>query len=168
MTLSEEEIKIQHTAKLEALITDVMAARRSGDNERINATLEALGQFRLDTPFIELQKKAEEARKGATKEILKEALEKLAEIVANLSSAGEIFKSATLIAETGRKELLLPRLAATASHTLEIFSQLEDSVKAVKKQIASLEELGDVPDAVKAVSKALKNLKEKVKKLETA
>lgn len=168
MTLSVEELKNQHTAKLEVLIADIMAARRTDNDNKINSALEAIGEFRLDTPFPELQKRAKEAREVATHEIREAALTELAEIAARLSSAGETFKSVSHIAATGRKELLFPRLAATASQTLETFSQLETAVKAVEEKIESADELGDIPDALKTVKNALENLREKIKQFETA
>jgi hypothetical protein len=167
MTLSVEELRIQHKAMLELLITDIMAARRIGNDDQINASLEAIADFRLDTPFLELQKRAKEAREVATHQIREAALNELAEIAARLGSAGETFKSASHIAATGRKDLLFPRLAATASQTLETFSQLETAVKAVEENVESAEELGDIPDAFKAAKNALEDLKGKVKQFNT-
>jgi len=166
MTLSVEELRFQHKAILEVLIADIMAARRTGKDDEINAALEAIGEFRLDTPFIELQKRAKEVREVATHGIIEAALNELAEIAASLGSAGETFKSASHIAATGRKELLFPRLAATASQTLETFAQLETAVKAVEEKLESTDELGVIPDALKTVRSALEDLKEKIKQFD--
>ena len=87
----------------------------------------------------------------------------LSEIVAKLSPAGQIFKDAAQIANTGKKELLFPRLAATTAQALEQFTALKTALDSVAESVDDIGELGDIPDAAKNVLDALKTLKDSVK-----
>lgn len=163
MALTVDEMKIRDTAQLEGLIADVMVAKRSGDRDNIKAALDTLNDFITQTPFVELQSRANDAVSAADAALLNVALSELAEIAAKLDPTGEVFKSAAQIATSGKAELLFPRLAATASHSLEIFTELQDTISKLEAMPANVNSFKDVPRALVNVQDALTNLQEKVK-----
>ena len=163
MALTVDEMRIRDTAQLEGLIAEVMVAKRDGNNKEINDALDALNDFITKTPVIELQNRANDAVRAADADLINVALSELAEIAAKLNPTGEVFKSAAQIAASGKAELLFPRLAATAAHSLEIFSELQDAIDKLKAIPANINSFGNVPDALNKVKVALTELQDKVK-----
>ena len=109
MALTTDELRSQEAAKLEILISELMAARRADDVGKLDATLDNLVDFITRTPFQDLQSEARNARTAAATNISKVALEELSKIADRATAAGAGFKAAAMIAESGKKELL-PRL----------------------------------------------------------
>jgi len=166
MALTQDELRARDAAKLERLVAQLMAARRSDNTGKLDRALDALVDFRSRTPFPELQNQATGARSAATEGVMRDALEGLADIAERASAAGAGFKAAAMIAESGKKELLFPTLAATAARGLELVKQFKDAVEAVKANIHDVGELGDVPQAVDGVLDAFNSLKEKLMAVE--
>ena len=164
MALTDAELKAKDAARLESLIAQLMAARRTGNPDDLQGALGAIGIFR--TTFADLRRRAERARMDATEAISSTALAKLADIADGLSSAGAGFKAAAMIAENGQKDLLFPTLAGTAARGLELATQLKAAVEAVKANVANVSELGDVPAAVNGLLAAFNSLKESLEAVE--
>ena len=75
-----------------------------------------------------------------------------------LAPLTNVFADAAAIAASGKKELLFPRLAATASTMLQVVTELKDAAEKVKAQVGNVNELGDVPLALETVQAALVKL----------
>jgi hypothetical protein len=163
MPLTVEEMRMADTARLEKLVADIMVAKRSAVQTKIDDALDALNDFITDTPFIDLQKSANDTLKAADVAQIEVALGELAAIAAKLDPAGEAFKSAAKIAASGKAELLFPRLAATASQSLEIFTELQNAATKLSAIPANVNSLKDLPDAIIAVKTALVALQAKVR-----
>lgn len=166
MALTVDELRTQHAAILELRVAQLMAAKRSGDSDELDAALDSLVDFRAMTPFPGLQLEAAKARDAASSEIAEVALEELAKISDQATAAGAGFKAAAMIAESGKKELLFPALAATAARGLELIRQFQAAIDSVKENVDDVEELGDVPDALKGVVDAVTELKKKIEAAE--
>lgn len=168
MALTVDEMRMADTARLEKLIADIMLARRSGRHDRVDGALDALNAFITRTPFIDLQQQANTTLKIADIEQIDVSLTQLAELAARLVPAGEVFKSAAKIAASGKTELLFPRLAATASQTLEIFSELQATVDRLAALPENANSLNGFRDAIGAVNKSLVALQDKIKAAQPA
>ena len=166
MALTDAELQAKDAARLESLIGQLMAARRTGNPDDLERALGAIGTFR--TTFNDLRLRAERARMAATAAISSTALAQLADIAEGLSSAGAGFKAAAMIAENGQKDLLFPTLAGTAARGLELAKQLKAAVEAVRTNVANVSELGEIPGAVDGVLEAFNSPKEKVEAVESS
>ena len=51
MALTQDEVRVRDAAKLESLVSQVMAATRAGNTGDLDRALDALVDFRADTPF---------------------------------------------------------------------------------------------------------------------
>lgn len=158
----EQEARLRDDTRLEATVTKARSAILSGSDDEIDATLTALNDFRFSTPFVELQQRAQSIHEKLSDELIDDALEEMNEIYTELQPAGKIFKDAVDIAESGKKELLIPRLAATAEHAWSVFITLQDAVDKVGDALDDVDELGDIPDAFAAAKNALAALKEAI------
>ncbi len=162
MALTVDELRTRDAARLEELVSRLMAARRAEDQSEFDQASETIIDFRSRTPFPELKLEAAKAREAASAEISKIALEELAKIADKMTAAGAGFKAAAMVAENGKKDLLFPTLAATAARGLELFKEFQEAVEAVKNNVESIEELGDVPKAIESVLEAFDGLKDKL------
>lgn len=163
MALTVDELRTREAAQLEELVAGVMAARRAGDRATLDGALAALVDFKARTPFPDLQAEAEMARSAAVAELSAVALEELARIADRATAAGSGFKVATMIAESGKKDLLFPALAATAARGVELLDQFRDAIATVRESLDDIDELGDVPNAVEAVREAFRELQAAVR-----
>jgi len=158
----EQEARLRDETRLEEAITKARSAVLSGSDDEIDAALTELNDFRFSTPFVELQQRAQSIHEKLSNGLVDDALEEMNEVVTELQPAGKIFKDAADIADSGKKELLIPRLAATAEHALSVFKSLQDAVEKVGDALDDVDELGDIPDALKGANDALATLKEAV------
>ena len=163
MTLTVEECRIRDTAQLEELVAEMMSAVRRGDKTNIDTALGALTSFRIATPFAELQDGADAAATKATGDMVEAALGNLADIVTQISPAGEVFRSAARIAASGKSELLIPRLAASTAQCMELFTALQKATTTIAQNVGSTKTLKAVPQSVDAVRVALADLQTKIK-----
>ena len=163
MALTEDELRIVDATKLELLVANVMAAKRTNTVTELDRAFDELVDFQAATPFPDLQLEAAKARAAASRAVAKDALADLAEIAERTAIAGAGFKAAAQIAASGKKELLFPALASASAISLELITQFQEAIDAVEASVENVEELGDVPDAVSSVVEALQALKEKVK-----
>ena len=166
MALTQDELRALDAAKLESLVSQVMAATRAGNTADLDRALDALVDFRARTPFPELQTEAAKARSAAAETVASTALAQLAAIAEGMSAAGAGFKAAAMIAENGQKELLFPSLAGTAARGLELVKQFKDAVEAVRTNVANVSELGQIPAAVDGLLEAFNSLKEELEAVE--
>ena len=162
MTLTTDELRTLHAARLEQLVSELMAATRDGDPGAFDKASEALVDFRASVPFPDLKTEAANAREAAAAELSSVALAELAKIADRMTAAGAGFKAAAMVAENGKKELLFPTLAATASRGLELFKQFREALDKVGETAGGVDELGDVPAAIEQVLAAFDNLKSKL------
>lgn len=162
MFLTEEELLTIDTAKLEALVARIQAAVARKDATKFDSASSALIDFVARTSFPSLQTKARKARGAAANALATGALDDLAKISEHAAAAGAGFKAAAMIAETGKKELLFPALAATAAHGLELLNQFKEAVDKVTSTIDDVADLGDVPGALDDVLQAFGGLKDAV------
>lgn len=166
MALTSDELRTQQAAKLDLLVAELMAAKRSGNLNTLDKALEALVDFRAATPFPDLQVDAAKARHAASEEIAETALTELAALADRASGAGAGFKAAAMVAESGKKELLFPALAAATARGLELTQHFQAALASVEATVGSIDELGEVPDAVKALKEAFDTLKEEITAVE--
>lgn len=166
MPLTVDELRTQHAAILERLVAQLMAAVRSGDEDEREAALDALVDFGAMTSFPTLQLEAAKARDAAAAQLAEVALEELSKISDQATAAGAGFKAATMIAESGKKELLFPALAATTARSLQLIAQFQTAIESVKENVDDMDELGDVPDALSAVLEAVTKLKETIEEVD--
>jgi hypothetical protein len=162
MTFSERERRAADNAELERLIAALMSALRGADASAKGAALTALTDFRTQTLFPELRDRAAEARAAGANALMDEALKELAAVAGRLNPLAAAFADAATIAASGKKELLFPRIAASAGTALEIVAEMEKTAEAVKAKLRDVRELGDLPAALKDARVALKALKDKV------
>lgn len=162
MALTTDEMMTLDAAKLERLVSELMAATRAGDPGAFDTASQALVDFRARTPFPDLKTEAARAREAAAAQLSSVALAELAKIADRMTSAGAGFKAAAMVAENGKKELLFPTLAATAARGLELFKQFKEALEKVEQTVGGVDELGDVPGAIEDVLAAFEGLKSKV------
>ncbi len=163
MPLTPAEKIMNETARLEELIAALMVTMRGNDNVKKRAALNALTDFGTETLDPALRERADDARAAGANTLMAAGLRELADITTRLSPLGATFEQATHIAVTGKKDLLFPRLAASASTMLQVVTELEAATKAVKNQVGNVNELGDVPAAIENVKSALETLRTRVK-----
>ena len=162
MSLTSRQTNEQARAELEALIADLMSARRDDDATATGAARAALIEF--NTPFQDLNAEAEDAAAAAILENVNEALDKLAQIASRLGPFGDIFAAAREVAREEKKELLIPRLAASAAQTLELFTILHQAAETISEQLDSAGEANDLD----SVASILSNLLDELNKLRDA
>jgi hypothetical protein len=161
---AQEQERIVESAKLDQLIAGAILALRGGNDAARQAALIALADFRTATLDLELRDRASAARAAAADTMINDALKLRANVAQNLTPLGEVFDAVALIAASGKKHLLFPRLAASASILLETVQQLQATVEKVRHQLAAVEidDLGDVQDAITADRTALEQLNSKI------
>jgi hypothetical protein len=140
-----------------------MTTLRENDSAARGEALDALSDFRGRTMVVELRDRAAEARLVASNALMAQGLGELRAVAAKLSPFTNVFTDAASIAATGKKELLFPRLAATAGTMLQLVTDLKDAASAVKAKVKSVDELGDVPGALDQLQVALEKLQDSVK-----
>ena len=158
MPLTSRQRKTQDRAKLEALIANLMSARRREDSAEVREALQGLIAF--NSPFSDLNEEAEDAAAAAILENLNHALDELADIAARLGPFGDVLKTAQVIARQEKQELLIPRLAASAAQALELFTVLHQAAETISKQLDAAGEAKDLAGVVSALGNVLNELDE--------
>lgn len=166
MALTAEERKRVEAADLEKLIAGLMKAMREQDHPARDAALDALNAFRTTSTDPDLGVAALNAANSASGIALTQGLAKLRKIAGEMSPLTDVFADAANIAKNGKKELFVPRLAATAATMLETATAIKEAAEKVKTQVGSVDELGDVPDALDKVLAALQTLQSEAEKLQ--
>ncbi|MDE0342150.1 MAG: hypothetical protein OXK82_03110 [Deltaproteobacteria bacterium] len=156
MPLTNRQRKAKALAELEALIANLMSARRRDDQAATTEAREALINY--NSPFLDLNREAEDAAEAAILVNLHHALDELAEITARLGSFGDVLKTAREVARHGTKELLIPRLAASAAQALELFTVLRQAADTISEQLDAAEEANDLADVQSALHNVLTEL----------
>ena len=166
MALTAAERKSVETAELEKLTADLMKAMRENNSPGRQAALDALLQFSTRATDPELAQGALDTGDAVAGALMKEGLAKLRKIAGEMAPLTAVFADAANIAKTGKKELFIPRLAATAATLLETVTAIKEAADKVKTEVDSIDELGDVPDALDKVVAALENLQNKATSLQ--
>jgi hypothetical protein len=166
MALTSEEKREKDEAKLEAMLADLTAAKVEKETGKVNAILDKLLEFKMATEFIDLQNIADKIVAAANIGQVSNAIDRLTEIAEELSGHGNTIKKARKMAATGKKELLLPRLAANAAQGLEVFKAMQDVVEKLEAA-GNAGDLGEVKTAVDEVLAALNTVKEKAEAIST-
>lgn len=166
MPLTVDELRTKHAALLEHLVADLMAAVRSGDPDEMDVALDSLVDYRAMTPFPGLQLEAAKARDAASSSLAEVALEELSRISDEATRAGAGFRAAATIAESGKKELLFPALAASTARSLQLMTQFQAAIESVGENVADISELGEVPAALNGVLEAVTELQETIEEVE--
>ena len=156
MSLTNRQRKAQARAKLEALIANLMSARRREDADAVGTARQALITF--NTPFPDLNDEAEDAAAAAILVNLSQALDQLSEIATRLGPFGDLFKTAQEVARQEKKELLIPRLAASAAQALELFTVLRQAADTIAEQLDAAGEANDLAGVESALGNVLKEL----------
>ncbi len=167
MALTDTQRKMKESAELELLITGVMGAMRRNNINAVNSALQKVDDFRSDSTFADLVSRAGEVLDTATDDLIDDGIGKLGTLVGKLDVAGETFKQAAELAETGQKELLLPMLAANAAKTLELFTEFQAGVEKLQSDLEAIDDLNvesiiDIVNAVKIAKSTMNDLKDKV------
>ena len=84
MTLTTDELRTLHAARLEQLVSELMAATRDGDPGAFDKASEALVDFRASVPFPDLKTEAANAREAAAAETIPGLRQSEAEAAAGL------------------------------------------------------------------------------------
>ena len=163
MALTSDEQKSTDSAELEELIANLMMTLREDDSIAREEALDALIDFRSRTVVPELRQRAAEARAAGANALMAQGLTDLRAVATKLDPFASVFADAAAIAATGKKELLFPRLAATASTMLQVVTELKDAAAKVRAQVTGVDELGDVPGALDELQVALEKLQDSVK-----
>ena len=161
MTLTSSQTKDQDRATLEALVADLMSARRNGDTTAAEVARKALIAF--NSHFRDLNAEAQNAAAAAILENMNEALDELAQIAVRLGPLADSFRAAQELAREEKKELLIPRLAATAAQTLELLTVLQEAADKISDQLdaaGQANNLGDIQTALANVLRELKKLRD--------
>lgn len=156
MLLTNRQRKEQARAELEALIANLMSARRQADTTAADTAHDALIAF--NSPFSDLNDEAEDAAATAILANLNHALDELSEITARLGPFGDFLKTAQEVVRQEKKELLIPRLAASAAQALELFTVLRQAAYTIAKQLDAAAEANDLAEVENALGNVLKEL----------
>ena len=114
--------------------------------------------------------KAEDAATAANLENVNQSLDELAQIAARLGPFGNLFKTAQKVAREEKKELLIPRLAASAAQALELFTVLHHAADTMSEQLdaaGEAKDLADVKSVLDSVLNELNRLRDATRKFST-
>ena len=144
--LSEAPRREAHRAKLEGLIADLAEACRSNDDLRITVAKEAL--FDFNSPYGELNREAENALIAVTLDDLNAAVAEFARIANRIGQEGGEVRSglerARTAAKSGKKELLIPRIAETSSKALAELKELKEGIDKFILQAGQADDLDQI------------------------
>ena len=157
MTLTSSQTKDQDRATLEALVEDLMSARRNDDPTAARVAREALIAF--NSRFRDLNAEAQNAAAAAILANMNEALGELTQIAVRLGPLGDAFRAAQKLAREGKKELFIPRLAATAAQALELLTVLKEAADKISDQLDVAGQANDLADIQTALANVLSELK---------
>lgn len=166
---SEQERRILEEAELERLIANAMATVDTSSARRTENSRAALRRFRDEiTTFLDLQKKADRAIATVNAAQVDESRRQLAAIAEELSDSGEVFAAAATIARSGKASLLFPRLAATASSTLELIKEFQKAADRIRESDLDIDGLNELKTALSTVKDSLNTLKAKAEAISSA
>lgn len=164
MTLTNVERFQKERDQLLLLTAELMALRADenapGYPESMTPTLERLDEFKLNAQFDDHRKAASAAVRAAIKDVMEDALADLGNAVRDLGPLGEELALARATAETGKRELTLPRIATVSSMAL---GSLEPLLKAMEGF-----DDDDLGASVATMQEAIDKLKEVIKTLPNA
>ena len=144
--LTEAQRREAHRAKLEGLVADLAEAHRSGDDPRTTMAKEALLDF--DSPYEEFNQEAENALIAVTLEDLDAAVAEFARIANRMGREdGEVrsgLERARTAATSGKKELLIPRIAETSSKALAELKELKEGIDKFINQAGQADDLDQI------------------------
>ena len=163
--LTEAQRHEAHSAKLESLVTDLAEACRSGDDMRITMAKEALLDY--NSPYTNLNQEAENALNAATIADLDAAVAEFARIANRIGQEGGEVRSglerAITAAESGKKELLIPRIAETTSKALAELKELKEGIDKFIHQAGQADDLDTVLDLLPQAIDQLEELRQAAK-----
>ena len=163
--LTEPQRREAHRAKLEGLVADLAEARRSGDDPRTTMAKEAL--FDFNSPYGELNQEAENALNAANLADLNAAVAEFARIANRIGQeSGEVrsgLERARTAAESGKKELLIPRIAETSSKALAELKELKEGIDKFINQAGQADDLDQVLDLLPQAIDQLEGLRQAAK-----
>ena len=158
-SLSKTQHYEAHRARLGALIAELVEARRSGDDPRTTRAKEVL--FDFHSPYRDLNEEAENVLNVANLDDLSLAVREFARIANRIGQEGGAvrsgFEQARIAAESGRKELLIPRIAETSSMALAALKELKEGVDQFVRQAGQADDLNHLldllPQAIEQIEK---------------
>ena len=165
--LTESQRHEALSAKLEILVTDLAEACRSGDDMRITMAKEALLNY--NSPFVDLNQEAANALTATTIEDLNAAVAEFAQIANRIGQEGGEVRSglerAITAAESGKKELLIPRIEETTSKALAELKELKQGIDKFIHQAEQADDLDTVLDLLPQAIDQLEKLRQAAKKV---
>lgn len=157
-----EQLRVRKQTELEQILTRLLTAKQQGNQASMQQLRAQLDAFRGSTNDSDLQEQATKAFEASILSSLDTAMNDLAAVADKLSGAGAQFKQAAQIAQTGKKELLVPRLAATAASSLEILTVLQTTFDNLEAPGG----LGDLKTIVNNATTALRQVKEQAEAIQ--
>jgi hypothetical protein len=163
MPLTEAQRLESDGNRLRALIAEVAEAQRSGDDMVVMNAKEALLDFSSSND--ELNQAATEALTTANLTDLAAAIGEFARIARNIGAVKSGLERAVTAANSGRKELLVPKLAETSTKALTELKVLREGIEQLVEQAGDAQDLNELvellPNAIEQldnVRKAAKNI----------
>lgn len=166
MPLTEAQRLETDRNQLRALIADVAEGRRSGDDMAVITAKEALLDFSSSND--DLNQAAAEALTTANLTDLAAAIEDFARIARDISAVDGPIRSglerAITAANSGRKELLVPKVAEISTKALTELNVLREGIEQLVDQAGDAEDLTQLvellPNAIDQLEKVRKAAKE--------
>jgi len=146
--------------ELEMLVAEMVEARRDRNSNQIRATKRALLDYL--SPFEELNREATNAHDAACIEDLESAVSEFSKIAARIGQDGGVVKSglerARKAAASGKKELLIPKVAEASSKALAELKELKNGIDKFVQQAGDVHNLNDVNNLLPEVITTLGKL----------
>jgi len=157
-----EEKRIIDSSNLDTLISKLMEAVQKNDINKVERLKDEINSFKIDTFFVDLQKRAREAVDDVSFGQIEAATTELSAIAARIFSFSDAIKVATKIAEESKANLLLPMLASQSGRMLQIVSALKKASENVKGELENIQGYDEIPSAINNTMDSIKNLQSKV------
>lgn len=139
-----------------------MEAVKANDNAEIEQVKDEINAFKLDTFFVDLQKRAREVVDDVSLTQINVAITELSAIATRVSTYADAIKAATKIAEEGKGSLLLPMLASQTGRMVQLVTALKEASEAVGGQLDDIDGFENIPGAIENALSSIKDLETKV------
>lgn len=157
-----EEKRIIDSSRLDSLISKLMEAVKANDNAEIEQVKDEINAFKLNTFFVDLQKRAREVVDDVSLAQIDVAITELSAIATRVSTYADAIKAAKKIAEEGKESLLLPMLASQTGRMVQLLTALKEASEAVRGQLDYIDGFEDIPGAIEDALSSIKDLESKV------
>ena len=160
-----EETRVIDSLKLDSHISKLIKAVKDENNDEIEQVKNEINAFKIETFFVDLQKRAREAVDDVSFNQIDAAITELSAIANRITTYADAIKTATKIADEGKANLLLPMLASQSGRMMQVISALKTASDAVKDQFNNTQEYGSMLSAISTVMASVQNLQKKVENL---